>query len=148
MQYYRDKITLEIDAPFKVSHTAEGHTVERYKIKGKRGFFVTLANTHWCAHGDTLASAIADAIWKDPKRRPTLEALKSEIQEAGKDRKISLMEFRVLTGACAEGCRVALERAKLDGSPMKAKDIVKHFPDWGAKLLSVLEWNIEPRGGE
>lgn len=140
MQYYRDKLILEIDAPFKVSETAEGHVVEMYKVKGKRGFFVTLAGTHWCAHGDSIASAIADAIWKDPKRRPTLDALKAEIQEAGKDRKISLQEFRVLTGACSEGCRAALERAGLDGSPMKAKDIAKHFPDWGQKLLYVLEW--------
>lgn len=142
MQYYRDKLMLDIDAPFKVSETAEGHIVERYKVKGKRGYFVTLAGTHWCAHGDSVASAIADAIWKDPKRRPTLDALKSEIQEAGKDRKITLQEFRVLTGACSEGCRSALERAGLDGSPMKAKDIAKHFPDWGRKLLSVLEWDV------
>jgi hypothetical protein len=140
MKYYRDKITLEIDAPFKVSYTAEGHAVERYKVNGKRGYFVTLACTHWCAHGDSLASAIADAIWKDPSRRPTLDALKKEIRDAGYERKISLNEFRVLTGACSEGCRLALERAKLDGSPMKALDIKKHFPDWGEKLLSVLEW--------
>lgn len=140
MKYFRDKLELEIDGPYKVSMTAEGHTVERYKSNGKPGYFVTLAGTHWCAHGGTIAAAITDAIWKDPKRRPSLEALKAEICEAGKSRKISLQEFRILTGACSEGCRVALDKAGLDGSPMKAKDIKKHFPEWGQKLLSVLGW--------
>jgi hypothetical protein len=141
MKYYRDKLELDIDAPHKVSMTREGHVVERYKVKGKPGYFVTISGTHWCAHGKTIADAIADAIWKDPKRRPSLDALKEEICEAGQSRKISLQEFRVLTGACSEGCRVALDKAGLDGSPMKAKDIAKHFPDWGQKLLSVLGWD-------
>jgi hypothetical protein len=141
LNYYRDKINLDIDAPFKVSTTAEGHVVESYKVNDKPGYFVTLAGTHWCAHGASLAEAIADAIWKDPKRRPTLEALKMEICVEGKDRKISLREFRVLTGACSEGCKIELQRAGLDGSPMLAKDIVKHFPEWGKKLLIVLEWD-------
>jgi hypothetical protein len=140
MKYFRDGLTLEIDKPYKVLKTAEGHVVESYKVGGKRGFFVTLAGSHYCAHGDTVADAIADAIWKDEKRRPSLDALKKEIQVAGEKRKISLQEFRVLTGACSEGCRSELERKGLNGSPMTAKAIYKHFPEWGRKLLDVLEW--------
>jgi len=140
MKYYRDGLEIQIDHKPKVTTTAEGHVVESYKTKGKRGFFVTLAGTHWCAHGATLAEAISEAIWKDPKCRPSLEALKAEIQAAGKSRKISLQEFRVLTGACSEGCRIALDRAGLDGSPMKATDLAKHFPEWGERLMRVLEW--------
>lgn len=140
MKFYRDGLEIQIDNKPKVSTTAEGHVVESYKTNGKRGFFVTLAGSHWCAHGSTVAEAISEAIWKDPKRRPSLESLKSEIQSAGKKRKISLSEFRILTGACSTGCRVALDKAGLDGSPMQIKDIVKHFPEWGERLVAVLEW--------
>jgi hypothetical protein len=143
VKYFRDGLELNIDAPYKVLTTAEGHVVESYKIKGKRGFFVTLAGSHYCAHGNTIASAVSDAIWKDEKRRPSLENLKKEIQESGINRKISLQEFRVLTGACSAGCRAALENKGLDGSPMKARDIVKHFPEWGSKLMSILEWETK-----
>ena len=141
MIYYRDGLELNIDANFKITTTSDGHIVESYKVKGVRGFFVTLSGSHWCSHGDTVANAIADAIWKDPKRRPSLDALKKEIREYGESRKISLQEFRVLTGACSEGCRQAISKAGLDGSPMIARDIDKHFPEWGSKLLRVLEWD-------
>lgn len=140
MIFYRDGLELKIDSKPKLLITNEGHVVERYSIKGKKGYFVTLFGTHWCAHGETLAQAIGDAIWKDPKRRPTLEALCAEIKEAGRSRKISLQEFKVLTGACSSGCTHAISRAGLDGSPMTAKEIVKYFPDWGRKLLSILGW--------
>lgn len=140
MNFFRDGLEEIIDATPHVSSTREGHIVEKYKANGKQRFFVTLAGSHWCAHGATLPEAIADAIWKDPDRRPSLEKLRDEIREVGKDRKITLGEFKILTGACSEGCRIALERAKLDGSPMKGTDILRHFPEWGRKLFEVLEW--------
>ena len=140
MKFYRDGLELDIDAPPMVSVTREGHIVEAYTVDGKAGFFVTLAGLPYCAHGETLSQAIADATWKDESKRPSLDALKSEIQAAGRSRKISLSEFRTLTGACAEGCRVALKRANLDGSPMTAGEIKKYFPDWGQRLCEVLEW--------
>lgn len=143
MRYYRDGLELEIDSKPKVYKTRDGHVVEEYTSDGKPGFFVTLKGLPFCAHGDTLAEAIADALWKDESKRPSLEELKNEIQEAGKERLISLNEFRILTGACRSGCKLALRQKKLDGSPMKAMDIYKHFPDWGGKLLSVLEWESE-----
>src|SRR5512135_815989 len=141
MKFYRDGVEEEIDSKPRVTMTREGHVVEVYSVKGETKYFVTLAGTHYCAHGNTLAEAISDAIWKAETKRPSLESLKKEIQDAGRDRKISLMEFRILTGACAEGCRIALKREKLDGSPMTTNDIEHYFPEWGEKLKHILEWN-------
>jgi len=140
--FFRDGLEENIDATPRVSVTREGHVVESYKVNSKPRFFVTLKGSHLCAHGSSLAEAIADAIWKDPDKRPSLEALRDEIREAGQKRKITLGEFKILTGACSDGCRIALERAKLDGSPMTAKDILKHFPEWGRKLMATLEWKL------
>jgi hypothetical protein len=137
---FRDSLEEQIDAPPRVSHTHEGHTVETYSVGGKERFFVTLVGSPYCAHGDTLAEAIGDAIWKDEKRRPTLQAVKEEIRSAGRERKITLQEFRILTGACQAGCRAALRKEGLDTSPMTADQIFKYFPEWGRKLLQVLEW--------
>lgn len=137
---FRDGLEEKADGPSVVSTTREGHRVETYRVKGAERFFVTLVGSYYCAHGNTLAEAIADAIWKDEKRRPSLQAIKEEIRSAGKTRKITLQEFRILTGACKTGCHLALKEAGLDGSPMQAKDIKKYFPEWGAKLIAILEW--------
>lgn len=143
MIFYRDGLEEKIDGPPKVYKTRDGHVVEEYQVKGVKKFFVTLDGLPYCAHGSTLQEAITDAIWKDESKRPSLEQLKSEIQKEGKDRKITLNEFKILTGACSEGCRISLKRAGLDGSPMNAKDILKHFPEWGGRLCSVLKWNLK-----
>ncbi len=139
---YKDGLEEDVTGPIKVSLTLEGHTVESYKLaNGNPRFFVTLAGTHWCAHGDTVAQAIADAIWKDPANRPSLEALIKVIQDEGRARKITLNEFRTLTGACLTGCRDALAKIGRDESPMTAhevRDLVSI--EWGNKLLSLLGW--------
>ena len=141
MILYRDGIEEKIDGELTVSKNREGHTIESYSVDGVPRFFVTLKDTWYCAHGNTVASAIADAIWKDPSRRPTLEALKEEIIKAGKERKISLQEFRLLTGACSEGCLIAIKRAGVSGEPMTAKEIKdKVSLEWGNKLMDILEW--------
>ncbi len=143
MKMYRDGLEETVDGPPVVSHTRDGHTVESYSVSGVKKYFVTLKDTFWCAHGSSIAEAVADAIWKDPKQRPPLEQLKSDIQKEGKERLITLNEFKVLTGACSEGCRVTLKKAGLDGSPMKAKDIRdKVSSEWGGKLIQILEWSI------
>lgn len=141
-KFYRDGLEEEVTGPIRVLHTSEGHVIESYKLSnGKRRFFATLAGTHWCAHGNTIAEAVADAIFKDPAQRPTREALVREINAVGKSRKITLTEFRVLTGACSVGCQEALKRAGRDGSPMTAKDIRDVVSrDWGQKLISILGW--------
>jgi hypothetical protein len=139
---YRDGLEENIDSGgIKVAITREGHVVEKYRVGGRVRFFATLAGTHYCAHGDTAAAAIADALWKDPERRPSAAALVAEIRESGRLRKITLQEFRLLTGACSEGCRVAIARANVSGTAMTAFDIRdKISRDWGNKLLDILGW--------
>jgi len=143
--FYRDGIEEKIVGPVMVSHTVEGHTVESYTLEsGDRRFFVTLAGTHWCAHGYTVAGAVADAVWKDPAQRPSREALVAEIQSAGKERKITLAEFRVLTGACLVGCREALSRIGRDDSPATAFEIRDTISrEWGEKLVELLGWRLD-----
>lgn len=140
---YRDGLEEVITGPIKVFVTPDGHTVERYKLaNGKQRFFATLVKTHWCAHGDTIASAVADALWKDPVNRPSMESLVESIKKGGVTRKITLNEFRLITGACLSGCRSALEKVGRDDSPMTAYDIRNVVSvDWGNKLLSILGWN-------
>ena len=142
-KFYRDGLEEEISGPIKVRVTSDGHTIESYKdAKGRQRYFATLSGTYWCAHGDSVAAAVADAIWKDPARRPSISALKAEIRKAGKARKITLNEFRALTGACLSGCRSALEMAGKDDSPLTACEIRDYVSkDWGSKLLSVLGWD-------
>lgn len=139
---YQDGLEEEITGPIKVVTTSDGHVVRSYKLKnGKRRFFATLAGSPSAAHGDTIANAVADAIWKDPARRPSAEALAQEIKTEGRNRKITLNEFRLLTGACLTGCKDALAKVGRDETPMTAKEIrdVVSF-DWGNKLLFVLGW--------
>ncbi len=143
MKFYRDGLEEQIDAMPKVHRNREGHTIEAYSVKGEKKYFVTLSNSFYCAHGNSIAEAVADAIWKDEDKRPSLESLKEEIQKSGIDRKITINEFRVLTGACNEGCRVALTRAKKE-APLTAKEIRDSVSrEWGIKLIQILEWNIK-----
>lgn len=141
MTIYRDGIFETLDGPVEISYTREGHLVESYKSGGQQRHFVTLVGTHWCAHGDTVADAIADALWKDPKNRPSLESLRDDIVAAGKERLITLNEFRVLTGACMAGCRAALREKGLKAEAMTAFDVRdKVNQEWGNKLLDILGW--------
>ena len=139
---YRDGLEEDITGQIKVIVTSDGHVIESYKdANGKRRYFATISGMHWCAHGNSIAAAVADALFKDPTKRPSIDALKDEIRKSGKTRKITLNEFRILTGACLAGCRSALEKAGRDDSPLTAFDIRDHVSmDWGRKLLSVLEW--------
>ena len=138
---YRDGLEEKITGPIRVSATSDGHTIETYKLSdGKKRFFATLAGSHWCAHGNSIADAIGSAIWKDPARRPSMQVLVESVK-GDRKHKFTLNEFRVLTGACLTGCRSALSQAGRDESPMTATEIrdVVSF-EWGNKLLSVLGW--------
>ena len=136
---YRDGIEEPLDGPISVRTTRDGHVVESYSSNGVPRFFATLAGSHFCAHGGTPAAAIADALWKDPAKRPSRDALVEEIRKAGPSRLITLAEFRLLTGACLEGCRIALRRAGLPEEPMTALDVRdKVSREWGDKLLEIL----------
>ena len=138
---YRDGIEEKILGRIKVSETSDGHIVERYKLEnGKMRYFATLSGTHWCAHGDSAAEAIADAIWKDPEQRPSIEALAQAIRADGPSRKITFQEFRHLTGACKVGCEEALRRAGRDHTPLTAQEIRDHVSrEWGDKLIEILK---------
>jgi hypothetical protein len=141
-KFYRDGLEEDITGIVRVSVTSDGHVVERYTLaNGKKRFFATLYGTHWCAHGNTIADAVTDAMFKDPIQRPSIDSLVNEINKAGKSRKITLSEFRILTGACLAGCKTALERAGRDSTPLTAfdiRDVVSR--DWGTKLIRVLGW--------
>ena len=115
---------------------------------GKKGFFATIAGTHYCAHGETLEQAISDALWKDETKRPSMEQVRDEIKAAGPKRLITKNEFRLLTGACSEGIRIALERAKVKEEPMTAAKILKISESWGKQLYSVLGWKLPTDRGE
>jgi len=142
-KFYRDGLEEKIVGPIKVHSTSEGHVVESYTLSnGKKRYFATISGTAFCAHGDTVASAIADALWKDPERRPSAESLIAEIKTDGRDRKITLNEFRLITGACLTGCRDALSRAGKDETPITAEEIRNTISrEWGDKLISMLGWN-------
>jgi pyridoxal/pyridoxine/pyridoxamine kinase len=137
---YRDGLEETIVGSILVKVTSDGHTIECYKtMDGRRRYFVTLSGSHFCAHGDTIAQAVADALWKDPTKRPSMNVLIQEIKSVGESRKITLNEFRLLTGACLTGCREALRNAGRDESPMTAfeiRDLVSK--EWGNKLISVI----------
>ena len=140
---YRDGIDLRHDTGYgiRVTHTRDGHLVETFMVDGVKKCFVTLKDSVYCAHGDTVADAVADALWKDPAKRPSAEALAENIRKAGEARKITLREFRLLTGACAEGCRIAMARARVTKKSMTAFGIRdKISKEWGDKLLKILGW--------
>ena len=138
-EFYRDGLEEEIIGESKVRTRSDGVMVEEYTlVGGEVRFFAIKPGTGLCAHGSTEAEAIADALWKDEANRPSLEELRDEIVKAGKDRKINLGEFRVLTGACLEGCRLAMKKAKHDGSPLTAFEIAdKINREWGNKLMQI-----------
>lgn len=139
---YRDGLEEKIIGPIRVRQTSDGHIIEIYKLAdGTRRFFATLAGTHLSAHGTSIANAVADALWKCPERRPSMEALRESINNEGKTHMFTLNEFRLLTGACLTGCMSALDRVDRDESPMTAKEIREVVSrEWGDKLISVLGW--------
>lgn len=141
-KFLRDGVE-EIIVGDVASHvTRDGHTVEKYTLEsGDIKFFATISGTYYCAHGDTEAEAISDALWKDESKRPSMEELKNKIRNDGVNRTITLNEFRILTGACKAGAMAALRQKGLKPNPMTAKDVRDNVSkEWGEKLISVLGW--------
>lgn len=137
---YRDGIDHVLDGKVSVRTTSDGHTIESWKSNGKRVYFANLHDSVYCAHGDTAAQAIGDAIWKDPKRRPSMEDLVSEIRPQIKTRKITVNEFRLLTGACESGCRDFLRDKKLGlDAAMTLDEFMPIGGEWAQKLKQVLD---------
>lgn len=140
LMIFRDGIEHAIDSGgVSVRVTSDGHTIESWKSNGKRVYFANLFESVYCAHGDSEAHAIGDAIWKDPKRRPSLDALVAEIKPHLKTRKITVHEFRVLTGACESGCRDFLKSHGLGlDAAMTLEEFVPIGGSWADKLRRVL----------
>lgn len=136
---YRDGIEHTLDTVVKVQVTSDGHVIESWLSNGKRVYFANLFNSVYCAHGDTRAQAIGDAIWKDPALRPSLDALVAEIKPKIQTRKITLKEFRLLTGACQSGCEQFLRSKGLGlGVEMTLAEFIPIGGDWARKLRDVL----------
>jgi hypothetical protein len=141
IKIYRDGIEHILDKGCRVSirTTSDGHVIESWKERGKRVYFANLSDGVYCAHGETQAQAIGDAIWKDPKRRPSLEALVAEIKPKIKTRKISIKEFQILTGACQSGCVHFLKTHNLPlDTEMTLTEFMPIGGDWAKKLNEVL----------
>lgn len=136
---YRDGVEHTLNGRVSTRTTSDGHVIESWRSSGKRIYFANLYNSVYCAHGDTAARAIGDAIWKDPKRRPSMESLVLEIKPKLKTRKITVREFRLLTGACESGCRdfLATRGLGLD-TAMTLQEFVPIGGDWAKKLKDVL----------
>lgn len=137
---YRDGIEYPLDkGGVKVRTTSDGHVIESWKSDGKRVYFANLFDSVYCAHGDTAAQAIGDAIWKDPARRPSLDALVSEIKPEIGTRKITVREFRLLTGACESGCMDFLKTHGLGlDVAMTLSEFMPLGGSWALKLKEVL----------
>ena len=136
MEIYRDGITHKVDGKISVHTTPAGHVIESWETNGKRVYFANLNDSVYCAHGDTPEQAIADAQWKDPKLRPSIEDLVNEIRPIIKTRKINVKEFRLLTGACVIGCRDFLEQK---GLPLDIELTVEEFKPIGGEWANTLE---------
>ena len=138
---YRDGVEGKINGSVKVRTTSDNHTVESWVDEnGKKVYFANLYNSVYCAHGETMAEAISAAIWKDPQRRPSIDALKEEIKVNIETYKISLNEFRLLTGACEYGCKEFLKKHNMKTS---VKLTLKEFIPIGGEWAVILRRRLE-----
>lgn len=138
---YRDGIEGKINGNIKVRTTSDGHVVESWiDEKGKKVYFANLYDSTYCAHGETMAEAISAAIWKDPARRPNIEELKAEINSKIDTYKISLNEFRLITGACEYGCKEFLKKHNMKTS---VKLTLKEFIPIGGEWAVILRRRLE-----
>jgi len=138
---YRDGVehTLDSGSRVKSRTTPDGHVIESWLSKGKKVFFANLAGSVYCAHGDSEAQAIGDAVWKNPALRPSMDSLVAEIRPIVKTRKITVREFQLLTGACTSGCTHFLSENNLaSDTSMTLADFLPIGGDWARKLAQVL----------
>ncbi len=138
---YRDGIEYrDVKSDIKTRVTSDGHIIESWVTnEGKKVYFANLKNSVYCAHGTTAAEAIGEAIWKDPAKRPSLEKLVAKIKPKLNTYKISVTEFRILTGACKTGCDHFLQAHNLSSNvKMTLKEFLPIGGDWAKKLEQVL----------
>lgn len=138
---YRDGVEhgLDVGSTPSVKITRDGHVIESWMSGGKRVYFANLKDSVYCAHGDTIAQAVGDAIFKDPAKRPSIDALIAEIKPVVKTRKITVQEFIILTGACLTGCRDFLNNKGLSQTvSMTLDDFMPIGGEWATRLKKVL----------
>jgi hypothetical protein len=136
MRFFRDGLEVEAKAPPRV-FIREGHTCEVFE-RATDGplWFITLAGTFYCAHGDSFRDAVASA-----KEKQNPGAAKAEaIVRVRKTKRVSLRDFCLVTGACRAG---ATAWAKQEGVSIKGDISVKEAlkmleksssRDWGERL--------------
>lgn len=143
---YRDGVKFPLDSgsQVKTKTTRDGHLVEYWASNGKNVYFVTLKNSVYCAHGDSLPEAIMSATWKDPTKRPDMKKLAKEIAADIENRKINVREFCYLTGACMAGTKQFLEQHNL---PITVSMTIKEFKPIGGEWATKLEQVIQSEAG-
>ena len=142
MKVFRDGLELEVKAPPRVV-IRDGHTCETFETDEGTTWFVTLAGSPFCAHGESFHDAVIAAKEKQNPGAGKADAI-VRVQESGH---VSLTDFCSITGACRAG---AIAWAKQEGVSIKekltVKDALKRLDksssrSWGERLREELEPN-------
>ena len=144
MKYYRDGLTIGACHSPRVV-VREGHTCEVFSTSDGDVWFVTLKDTHFCAHGDSFHDAVIAAKEKQNPGAGRIEAIK-RIQKTGK---VNLNDFCLATGACRAGATAWIKQEGLSvKAEMKVSDVLGRLDktssrSWGETLREELgdEWN-------
>lgn len=143
---FRDGLEIRTTAPPRLV-VREGHTCEVFKTDEGDTWFVTLAGSPFCAHGESFHDAVTAAKEKQNPGAGKAEAV-IRVQESGH---VSLAEFCSITGACRAG---ATAWAKQEGLSIKEKltvdDALKRLDksssrSWGETLREELGMANERR---
>lgn len=140
MKLYRDGLTLESDEPPRIIKR-EGHTCEVFKTSDGDMWFVTLKDTHFCAHGDSFHDAVIAAKEKQNPGEAKADALE-RIKTTGL---VTLADFCLATGACRAGAMAWVKQEGLSPKmEIKVPDVLKRLGNsssasWGQTLREELE---------
>lgn len=137
---FRDGLEIETTDPPRTL-IREGHTCEVFKTKEGDMWFVTLAGTPFCAHGDSFQDAVSAAKEKQNPGAAKAEAL-ARVRET---KRVNLRDFCLVTGACRAG---ATAWAKQEGVSIKEDlsvtdtlNLLKKSSsrEWGERLREELD---------
>jgi len=137
MKVYRDGLTIEAIEPPRVV-VRDGHTCEVFKTKDDTLYFVTLEDTHFCAHGNSFHDAVAAAKEKQTPGAGKAEAIE-RIQKSGM---VNLTDFCLATGACRAGATAwAKEKAVSINDKFTVKEVLNMLGEssWAQTLREALE---------
>jgi hypothetical protein len=143
VKFYRDGLNVEADDPPRIM-LRDGNACEIFKTKDGDIWFITLEDTHYCAHGESFHDAVIAAKEKQNPGAGKSEAVE-RIQKSGV---VNLTDFCLATGACRAG---AISWIKEEGlsvkTEMKVSDILARLEksssgSWGQTLREELvnEW--------